>query len=307
MRASIAVMDEHSFTPRTEPADDWLPLAAAALSIQAEPPDSDALVPELFSRESIESFIRDRVVGGRIGGCEVDFEQGRVDLFYRPIGEEQENSYQVETLQLDAIAGWLPDDGSPADLDNFLTHAGEIWPRLQRRFRTALWLRRWTIVGRIASPFTAGFTEIDLRDFLALRVLDWERGIAANEFGERVCSIHVLETRSTLIDIKNEWKRQPKSAAVAQFIYRFLDGQTAHLSQAEIDALRVAISGVQITQICRAAITRHCSANQAYTIPYRTVEAGIALANRLRALSPTALTLKKLGIAEIQNGSIKRL
>lgn len=300
MRTTITAMDAPAFDRRAEPSEDWLPLAAAPLSIQAVPPDEKGVAPRLLSREEIESFLRERLVGGRIGNCEIDFEHGLVGLYWHPYwDEEEENSYDIELLTLDAIAGWRPDDGPLTNLGNFLAHSDEVWPEMEYRFHTALWLRRWTIVGRIESSYNPRFTEIGLRDFLALRILDWVRGIGENEFGERVYAIHVVEMQSRLKEIKKEWTGSKRRAAVARVIYHVLEGKKIKaLSETEVAAVRSAILSGQITYTCRIALTRACLENTEFCIAYQTVDAGIALANRLRAVSPPTEILRELGLKD---------
>ena len=284
------------FDRRTEPSPDWLPLRAAPLSIQAVPAENGSVAFQRLTREEIEAFIRERLIVGRVGACEIDFKQGRVALFWRPAMEE-DDLYQIDEIELPAIPEWRPEGDDPRDFEDFFASSHWLWPELQRRFHNALRMQRWTIVGRIPSPYSPRFTEIALDDFFEQRIVDWAHGVSENQFGERIYSIHVVAASPALADVVKKWRSSPKAASVARVFYRALQGHfPANFTEHEIQMLRNALSGT-ITFNCRQAIYRVCfPENLEYTVSHVTVAEGIRLALKVHPHKPSQRQLAQLGL-----------
>lgn len=283
------------FEKRVAPSSDWIPLRAAPLRIQAVS-DQDG-GSRLLERIEIEDYIRSQLVVGPVRRCEVDFDQGSVEIQWRPSSDEDDRSYYGDELYLVLIAGWSPEDSDYDGLAEFESRAQEIWPQMEDRFRAALWSRRWAIVGRVNSPYVGAFTEIELREFLSFRIVDWLRGVAEDEFGQRIYSIHLVEQHPELDAVHSDWCSYPKSAKVARVLYLAWVDRESGLDQSAVHEAKAALGGGAITFTLRDALRKACEKNASNSALAReTVDRAIDLVQRLRLCQPSRADLKRFGI-----------
>ena len=288
------------FEPRIEAEPDWLPLRAAPLAIQAVPSEGKVLAPRLLKRREIEAFLRERLVVGHVVDCKIDFPQAQVALSWRSAFEERENVAPAEIFGLHELAGWYPDGENRSDFEDFLARSHGLWSEMERRFRQALWLRRWTIVARIVSSHAPRFTEISLDRFLSLRILDWAQGMAQDDAGERIYSIHILGAQSEFATIVKKWQRRSARAApIARMIYRALNGEfPPGFDEHQIENLKInLLANKKIDKNFRAMIRQACFPKEkASTIAHDTIADSLALALEAHNLKLSPAQRKKLGL-----------
>lgn len=317
-----------------QPSASWIPLRAAPLAFQARVLEEDLFdqssAPELLPRGEIEAFVRGQLTGAMIGRADVDFGSGMVELYVQPEPDprDEADGYDLYRLHMSAIDSWRPHDGSyQGDHEDFLAKASLIWPLLVSRFRAALRSRKWAVVGRLGSPLASKFSEINLRDFLQLRVVDWVQGIAEHPSGERIFSIFMFDPTEKEISLEQKNKillgqlraelKAPKVKTIANLFYRALRDEfpptererraglndaeaaaaTHKKAQAEKQEINRALQDGKITTPCRNIIHRACGFAPDYTVSHDTVAKGLRIALELEDIGPGEAFIRDIGFS----------
>lgn len=80
---------------------------------------------------------------------------------------------------------------SCAQRDGFVEKIEAIWREMERRFRLAHRLGKFSLIARVGSPMAAQFTEIPADVFSLYEVVDWQRGVGREPGGDHIYAIHV--------------------------------------------------------------------------------------------------------------------
>jgi excisionase family DNA binding protein len=79
---------------------------------------------------------------------------------------------------------------TPDEWEKFINDMEELWRKMEAQFRRALQAGMCRLFARCGEPTAEHFREINADLFRFFRVIDWDRGVAEDDLGNRLYSLH---------------------------------------------------------------------------------------------------------------------